>query len=68
MAAEFYVLSMLHKRGATAYLTLGNNKAVMGKMDDQETRRRSVSFGQQIWAGSRITISARGESSRSYGG
>lgn len=28
MAAEFYVLSMLHRLGVTAYLTLGNNKAV----------------------------------------
>ena len=28
MAAEFYVLSMLHRLGATANLTLGNQKAV----------------------------------------
>jgi hypothetical protein len=28
LAAEFYVLSMLHRRGAEASLTLGNKKAV----------------------------------------
>lgn len=28
MAAEFYVLSMLHRLGATANLTLGNQKAI----------------------------------------
>lgn len=28
LAAEFYVLSMLHRRGADASLTLGNKKAV----------------------------------------
>jgi hypothetical protein len=28
LAAEFYVLSMLHRRGADAFLTLGNKKAV----------------------------------------
>ena len=28
LAAEFYVLSMLHRLGADAALTLGNNKAV----------------------------------------
>jgi hypothetical protein len=39
LAAEFYVLSMLHRLGADAGLTLGNKKAV----DIVVTRERGVS-------------------------
>ena len=52
LAAEFHVLSMLHRLGADASLTLGNKKAVdiivVNENDSQSKFRPATGFSRGI--------------------